>query len=64
MLSPRLRAGVSRVERSAFLAKGKYAGIKKHRFTEEQMKVVDETYDKEKSAALPSATRDDVKEGI
>jgi len=36
-----------RVERSAFLAKGKYAGIKKHRFTEEQMKVVDETYDKE-----------------
>ena len=52
-----------RVERSAFLAKGKYAGIKKHRFTEEQMKVVDETYDKEEVRGVTIRYWDDVKEG-
>jgi hypothetical protein len=51
------------VERSAFLAKGKYAGIKKHRFTEEQMKVVDETYDKEEVRGVTIRYWDDVKEG-
>ena len=36
-----------RAERSALKEKGKYANIKKHHFTEAEMKVVDETYDKE-----------------
>ena len=52
-----------RVERSAFLAKGKYANIKKHRFTEEQMKIVDETYDKEEVRGVTIRYWDDVKEG-
>jgi len=52
-----------RVERSAFKEKGKYANIKKHLFTEEQMKIVGETYDKEEVRGANIRYWDDVTEG-
>jgi hypothetical protein len=52
-----------RVERSAFKEKGKYANIKKHFFTEEQMKIVEETYNKEEVRGANIRYWDDVNEG-
>jgi acyl dehydratase len=52
-----------RAERSALKEMGKYAGIQRHRFTEEQMQVVDETYDKEEIRGMNIRYWDDVNVG-
>ena len=52
-----------RAERSALKEKGKYAGIKKHHFTEAEMKLIYDTYDKEEVRGVAIRYWEDVKEG-
>jgi hypothetical protein len=52
-----------RAERSALKEKGKYADIKKHHFTEAEMKLIYDTYDKEEVRSVAIRYWEDVKEG-
>jgi hypothetical protein len=52
-----------RAERSALKEKGKYANIKKHHFTEAEMKLIYDTYDKEEVRGVAILYWEDVKEG-
>jgi hypothetical protein len=52
-----------RAERSALKEKGKYADIKKHHFTEAEMKLIYDTYDKEEVRGVAIRYWEDVKEG-
>jgi hypothetical protein len=52
-----------RAERSALKEKGKYANVKKHRFTEPEMKAIYDAYDKEEALGVKIRYWDDVKVG-